>query len=1371
MSTCLFPAVKMRVHVILVQLAWLLAGAIGAVAQDVVIPEGVFTVGTTTLDARGRPWAYLKLIAPDQATLKGREFAVYVKPAAADEEGQFTLQGTFQRATTAALASAYVERAIQLGGDRAEIESAFRALYRQAAHPDYLASLREPRQSGDPPWPNDPPQAGEPPVAAQIAMVMSRADTDVELAETLDLAMFSSPVFAMAMGQGWAGMLPVTPGKPVTLEVRLREGGIDTGVVGRIGLVAGEPLPLPPPGAPVQVPDSAPTGDLNIQLRWGMPEELRRYALLTSGFNLYRVAKQVADSGAVTDTDALLELVETEPNNVRRLNRGAVVPPDWFTEAEADPLTGVDRDTFFFADDNNRYERDTAGTLVGTPFPDCAEFTYYVTARDLLGRDGLLSPPGPGRVQRHMAPQVPTGLQVRPETIPNQTAEPEGYRYQVAVRWTPSAQNGTAVTRYEILRGLKGASAEAGPHFLESTKVNFGANLEKDDPIRFIPCGIVDANTDLTDDEYQWIDLAPVNAPGGPYAGQTVWYAVRAVYESECSLVYSAPGPPAFAAFRPVVGPPAPSTEVCAQGYNPPLALVTVEGDGEAFVTYPSSQNRVRVACRRADANVTHATFFFYVPINSIPTLIDRRTVYFPEPTTEDANLISADFSFNSLGTNNLGPLFPPSPTLTIYVGCIIGTNAGVTGGISLYASTFLSLPSGAADRTRCRQVTFFGGSATLGNPPPAPLREMMLLNSLTATQLIPAGGGYTLARFPTLAEGQAVFLEAQAAGGPLVNVGGALVMGGQVVVPPLNGAPAVNCRAWTLRTSVPTSAACTHVRNQLDGGSAPLRLGLCVTAGAAEYRFYRQIGEDEPSLLSEGAVPVGATHVFCEDSSLPPVSARVQYYGQFLDRFGNASPLVPLGGCPLTLLTPPPMPTLHEPRPVVQEGGVAAMSLAWFCPPPGVERFEVFLEKEGSVLQHQLLIGLPRLRLSSPTPPTPVTSGLTANTLTTGAVFMLQNPRLLRAAAPSPAQTSFYTGRVGGDLGEGPEFEVVTPVERNVTYKVWVRSVGPTGGVSAPSKAWDFTWRTPPAAPAPGTDPEVPWPARPLPEAYTGDAYTPSIAVNQQTFWNYEFYPNTQAATFIWPRVPPPQILPTDSAPVTLYQRGVRIATIEVSTTSFPHYVYPRYHNIDLWGYRDNPRKVDPSSLNTRPVVTVPPLLMNAGGLANRNDPNLYLAKKKNGEPGSILPAVLYRRQVASPEFPDVTGDVIQVSPLVRRVAVSPSGNGLLIRDPFIGVEVEGTRSVGWMKQPHPRAADNSSYYYWRWESYTSPSRLHLYLLDTQPVIVGARYEYFVVRFDENTGEIKETIHAGTTEIGSLPAPPPSIPDRPPAVEPSVVN
>jgi hypothetical protein len=90
-----------------------------------------------------------------------------------------------------------------------------------------------------------------------------------------------------------------------------------------------------------------------------------------------------------------------------------------------------------------------------------------------------------------------------------------------------------------------------------------------------------------------------------------------------------------------------------------------------------------------------------------------------------------------------------------------------------------------------------------------------------------------------------------------------------------------------------------------------------------------------------------------------------------------------------------------------------------------------------------------------------------------------------------------------------------------------------------------------------------------------------------------------------------------------------------------------------------------------------------------------------------SLFPLAMYRCQVTNANYRRVSGDILQVSPLMENIAYSVTTSGGVtnntLLDPFV------------LYEPVPRGED--------WT-------LNLYLLDTQPVIRGARYRYFLVHF-----------------------------------------
>jgi hypothetical protein len=128
---------------------------------------------------------------------------------------------------------------------------------------------------------------------------------------------------------------------------------------------------------------------------------------------------------------------------------------------------------------------------------------------------------------------------------------------------------------------------------------------------------------------------------------------------------------------------------------------------------------------------------------------------------------------------------------------------------------------------------------------------------------------------------------------------------------------------------------------------------------------------------------------------------------------------------------------------------------------------------------------------------------------------------------------------------------------------------------------------------------------------------------------------------------------------------------------------------------------------------------------LQNLITPLTYTFMKKGG--GMVLPLALYRYQVPNANHPVVSGDLTQVSPLMEKIAfqhttLAPYGSVTILRDPFVGVFPRIDRESG------------------------APV-YDLFLLDTQPVITGARYGYLLVRFGANR-EIEEVIPTNEVEL-----------------------
>jgi hypothetical protein len=307
-------------------------------------------------------------------------------------------------------------------------------------------------------------------------------------------------------------------------------------------------------------------------------------------------------------------------------------------------------------------------------------------------------------------------------------------------------------------------------------------------------------------------------------------------------------------------------------------------------------------------------------------------------------------------------------------------------------------------------------------------------------------------------------------------------------------------------------------------------------------------------------------------------------------------------------------------------------------------------------------------------------------------------------------------TDVVGGTIGNGPVFNLQQPVNTGKLYAVTVRAIS-RSGVSGPwSEARDFKWELPQPPPPAPAEPRVAWPARPLPPS--GD-------------WG----PMAKARTFRHVTDPASDGKIWSPWNAGEYPVGVRIGRmgrLNTNTLSAGLSHYPdlatvlangrSVMRVNLYTLANDTRRGDPVDF-----------LLPRGILPD--DPRFGPAPSRPSPPAeSLLPAVLYRRQVANTRFPTVSGDIIQVSPMMERIAHYAQFDGPIaystrIYDPYIGV-VSQEATISAVQLPG---------------NYTA---IDLYLLDTQPVMKGAAYHYTLVRFRADNGEIEETLDAGQVTI-----------------------
>jgi hypothetical protein len=118
-----------------------------------------------------------------------------------------------------------------------------------------------------------------------------------------------------------------------------------------------------------------------------------------------------------------------------------------------------------------------------------------------------------------------------------------------------------------------------------------------------------------------------------------------------------------------------------------------------------------------------------------------------------------------------------------------------------------------------------------------------------------------------------------------------------------------------------------------------------------------------------------------------------------------------------------------------------------------------------------------------------------------------------------------------------------------------------------------------------------------------------------------------------------------------------------------------------------------------------------------------------------SLLPIVVYRQQVVNTNFPKVSGNITQVSPMLERVPwavtsictdCSPFRATVTIFDKLMAI-------------------------IWKFDRPTYHQHVMLCIRDQQPVQMGAKYRYFVVRFNAKR-EVQEIIQAGDVDIPLTP-------------------
>jgi hypothetical protein len=530
-------------------------------------PEESFRtlVGTTTTDASGKTWAFLQWQAQDPGLLSGRAYAVFAKDGNATSTNSYAHVATMQMQTNAAVLEAIAATSDRVGSFEEELEKTVNDLFEDLVPADTLT------------------------LGQKLSVVMFSARKDPKVHETLVFLAKLHPIVGVCLGTSVVVAADAT--NETTFELRAPRipgrTNLETydAVVGRVTVDPKNVLVLPEPGSPVHLADTTPTGNLNVHLRWGTPDAIKRLAMFHYGYNVYRVPKAFAESNGwhtarpgVGDLAAAPEAYATNmlpilPKEVMTLTEAA-------TFAEPEPVDEV----YFVIDDNDRFAEG------GSPLNDGDQFYYYVVPRDILGRDGESSTGTLVTICATMPPLPPSDVEVTNEYSYDKGSNTSDQRLKVT--WEPSPESETTPTGYVVYRweNMRG--------FQRFTGADPASIPQKVSAI--IPH--VDGQ-----ERYEFIDSG-AGAPQSPMdQGKTYWYTVKAVFSGACGDVYSGDSAPKFGVLRDRKGPRSKGTKITRT-----CTRTTIDKDISFFAAdnVPQGMVPVRFKVRRNSENTTHPEAF-----------------------------------------------------------------------------------------------------------------------------------------------------------------------------------------------------------------------------------------------------------------------------------------------------------------------------------------------------------------------------------------------------------------------------------------------------------------------------------------------------------------------------------------------------------------------------------------------------------------------------------------------------------------------------------------------------------------------------------------------------------------------------------------
>ncbi len=451
----------------------------------------VFCSGTVTRYG-AEELAYLVWQATDDALLNQRAVAIYAKPGDFSSPSEYSLVGVAEVQTDERTLELLCARAEKVGQDPSSLETSLDSYFQDLILTNTLT------------------------LPAKLSSVVRGSLGNPDEFGNLVFMARAHPAIGLAIGRAFVVSIPTNG----TTSFEFRDYNPSTAqsgsVFGRVAVVAGSPLVLPAPTNLVEVAETSAKGSLNARFRWDSPPELDRVSLLGFGYNLWRVSRTYAlanNYNLIPPSPAAL----SANSNIVRVNRSPILPDD----------ENVTPETDYFVDDNAYSE--------GVPhaFTNGARFYYFVSARDLLGRNGLVSQGVPVTLCDRMPPPAPGQLRTMPYRRYQGGSTIQGF----SLKWNPVVVTnpGERISGYYVYRHtnfnalLYGSPAPISallPHTNNAT-----------------PHSFTDTNFLSTD------------------ATRTFWYVVRAVDNGACAGNLSPNSSPAFGVVRDWQ-PPKPPTNV-----------------------------------------------------------------------------------------------------------------------------------------------------------------------------------------------------------------------------------------------------------------------------------------------------------------------------------------------------------------------------------------------------------------------------------------------------------------------------------------------------------------------------------------------------------------------------------------------------------------------------------------------------------------------------------------------------------------------------------------------------------------------------------------------------------------------------------------